>query len=483
MKKILQYILFLMCSASYSQIVSLDESFNTTQFQQGRRVVDILTQPDGKILVAGNFTSYNGVEHNSLLRLNIDGSLDTTFDPGMSTGLNGQYYITSLAMDSFGKIYVGGNFNNFNGSSKKGVVRLNADGSVDPTFTFDFFSPNSQASVVYDLAFDSSGKLLIAGNFWTTTPSWGSATGLMRVNYDGSYDNSFTRIAGDNDVIFKVLVQPDGKVLIGGYFNISTAPNDADGLARLNADGTLDVSFLSENDVFGFIYDIYVDSNNKIILGGLFKKSFFSNQWNILARFNDSGSVDDSFNAFEVGFLSTSNNVVYSIKPYGSDILIGGRIPYYNGNPAGDLMLIGENGIADTSFDIGEGFESLSGAAEINCITTQDDGKIIAGGYFSSYNGSTVHGLARLLPSNLGLEVPESSQFSTIVFSENSVVHFNASNDISQIIVYDTLGREVLYKKGIFNKECLIDNLPAQQVLIAKVTFTNQTVQSIKLLN
>ena len=109
-------------------------------------------QSDGKILVGGTFFTYNGVSANRVIRLNSDGSVDNTFVTG--TGFNN--YVLSIVIQSDGKILVGGGFTAYNGVSANRIIRLNSDGSIDNTFVTGTGFDN----YVYSIAIQSDGKIL-----------------------------------------------------------------------------------------------------------------------------------------------------------------------------------------------------------------------------------------------------------------------------------------------------------------------------------
>src|SRR5438874_2642689 len=90
----------------------------------------VIPQPDGKVIAAGRFTFANGVPRSSVARFNFNGSLDTTFDPG--TGADGE--ITAAVLQPDGRIVVAGRFTSFNGVTDQGICWLNANGSVGRTF-------------------------------------------------------------------------------------------------------------------------------------------------------------------------------------------------------------------------------------------------------------------------------------------------------------------------------------------------------------
>ena len=119
----------------------------------------VVQQPDGKILVGGGFTTYNGATENRIIRLNSNGTKDTSFNTG--TGFND--YVFSIALQPDGKILVGGGFTTYNGAAENRVVRLNPDGTKDNSFN----TGTGFNSSVQSIALQPDGKILIGGSFIT----------------------------------------------------------------------------------------------------------------------------------------------------------------------------------------------------------------------------------------------------------------------------------------------------------------------------
>ncbi len=133
----------------------VDLSFETGSSVDGA-VYAVVSAGDGKVYIGGAFTSVRGVLRNRIARLNADGSVDATFDPG--TGANG--IVRCLALQSNGKILIGGEFGSYNAWSRNYIARLNADGSFDTSF----FAPGAGANgVIQTLALQSDGKVLVGG--------------------------------------------------------------------------------------------------------------------------------------------------------------------------------------------------------------------------------------------------------------------------------------------------------------------------------
>lgn len=206
---------------------------STQALEQTEPVRSIAVQPDGKLVIGGDFTSYNGTPRNYLARLNADGSLDLSFNIG--TGANGIIYSVYLQPD--GKIVAGGDFFTFNGTSRGRIVRVNTDGSLDAAFNPGTGTNGS----VLTCTPQQDGKLVISGSF--TSFNGTSRNNIARLNVDGSMDTGFNPGSGANDWIRTHLIQLDGKIFICGDFSSYNGVGRVR-IARINTDGTNDASFI-----------------------------------------------------------------------------------------------------------------------------------------------------------------------------------------------------------------------------------------------
>src|SRR5207253_6227813 len=161
------------------------------------------------------------------------GTLDPSFDPPLRAGA--AVYV--VALQTNGEILIGGAFATSGSNSVTNVARLNQDGSVDPTF-----NPGTAANRGYisAIATQPDGKILIGGYFNST--SGAASANLARLNFDGSVDGSFDPGLSIDDGVNAVLLQSDGKVLFGGAFQIVDFYLRRN-IARVNADGKLDLTF------------------------------------------------------------------------------------------------------------------------------------------------------------------------------------------------------------------------------------------------
>jgi uncharacterized delta-60 repeat protein len=344
-------------------------------------VSSVVVQPDNKVLVSGNFATYDGVPTRRLARLNPDGSLDTSFNPG-GTGFNST--IRSVALQADGKVLVSGFFTAYNGTTVNRLVRLNADGSLDVSFNQGGTGANN---FVNSVVVQADGKLLVAGFFTTYN---GLNTGyLARLNPNGSLDTTFnSNGAGFNSEVRTVVVQADGKVLAGGFF---TAYNGTQvgRLVRLNADGSLDTTFNAGGaGANSTVLSLAVQVDGKVLVGGIFS-TYNGTAVGRLARLGADGSLDTTFNSGGLGFDSAVSSVVVLVD---GKVLAGGDFATYNDLVAKYLVRLTAAGGLDTSFNSGgQGF-----TASVNSVAVQADRKILVGGGFSAYNGATAKYLTRL---------------------------------------------------------------------------------------
>lgn len=351
----------------------------------------VAVQSDGKILLGGGFASYNGEVSapDFLIRVNADGVRDTSFN-GTGSGFND--WIWEITLQEDGKILVGGNFSVYNGESAApdSLIRIHPDGTRDTSFNGTNSGLNG---TVYSIALQADGKILVGGNFTSYNGTATAPDRLIRLNADGTRDASFNGTnAGFDGLVRSVKIQDDGKILVGGEFTSyngeGAAPNY---LVRLNADGTRDTSFNGTNSGFnGRVFAISLQADGKILAGGDF--SSYNGEAaapDKLIRINSDGSRDTSFNGTNAGF---DNNPVLSVVVQDDGkVLVGGEFTSYNGEGGSSFLVrLNTNGARDTEFK-GTGFTSF-----VQSISLQSDGKFLVGGDFTRYMGGEGSGRAGL---------------------------------------------------------------------------------------
>lgn len=227
----------------FANTFALDTSFNTrVGFNNLGSATAIALQSDKNVVVGGSFTTYSGESYNRIIRLTSGGTIDRTFVIG--SGFNGNVSNGCVKIQTDGKILVGGFFTSYSGISANRIVRLNTDGSIDPTFAYGA----GFNSTVLTIALQNDGKILIGGNF--TTYSGLTSNRIIRLNTNGTIDNTFSVGSGFNYDLMMITIQNDGKILCGGRFG-SYSGVTANNLIRLNTDGSIDNSFNSGTGLFG----------------------------------------------------------------------------------------------------------------------------------------------------------------------------------------------------------------------------------------
>lgn len=301
-----------------------DPDFHTGSGPDGE-VHAIALQLDGRILIAGNFTSYNGTNRGHIARLNADGSLDLTFDPG--SGANGD--INALAVYPDGNILIGGTFSSYNGTNRSRIARLDYDGGLDTSF-----NPGTGVAGygIKALLPRPDGKVVIAGYFSSVNGT--NRNSIARLNANGSLDTSFNPGTGPNDEIDSLAGQADGKILVGGFFSTFSGAART-GLARLNPTGSLDAGFnpvLAAGNNFNqrIVRSIVVQPDGRIIVGGLFNQVSGVLTRQNLARFDANGSLDANFAACGAGNAFSPVGVVVQDNCRGH-AYVGGGFILFNG--------------------------------------------------------------------------------------------------------------------------------------------------------
>lgn len=301
------------------------------------------------------------------------GALDLSFDPG--TGADSTILYTAVQPD--GKILIGGGFSTFNGQARPFLARLNDDGSLDNTFNIGT-GPNLK---IFSITIQPDSKILVGGSI--SSFNGDSVCKLVRLMPDGSTDSTFRA-----DTIFslmkEIIVQPDGKILIGGSF-ISVNGKPYINLARLHSNGKLDTTFNTQNALNGTVETMALQPDGKLLIGGSFTQ-YAGVQGYRIARVNTNGSVDSTFNP---GIGGAGSNVeAISLLPNGK-ILLGGEFTFYNGSTVGHIVRTKSDGTIDFTYPPNPGTN-----LPVRAIASLPDGSHIFGGDFTTYKGNAISSLA-----------------------------------------------------------------------------------------
>ena len=339
------------------------DAFNPAPNNQ---VFALAVQPDGSLLAGGQFTWLSGGARNRLARFSADGMLDSSFNPGPSGGYEG---VIALAVQADGKILVGGAFSTLGGVSRSSLGRLNADGTVDTTFTT---GANGQVDA---LAVQADGKILVGGDF--SALGGASPSYLARLNVDGTVDTNFTPVV--NSEVMTLAVQDDGKIVVGGWFSGlgGSGPNY---LGRLNPNGSLDAGFAPGANYA--VNTVALQGDGKILVGGWFSMLGVAPR-NYYGRVETNGTVDLSFDP-------RPDSVVYStvVQADGS-IILGGEFSYLGTQKCSRLGRVDTNGVMDASFHPAVDVYTFA-------LALQADSKLLVGGAFNYVGGQPRSNFGRL---------------------------------------------------------------------------------------
>jgi uncharacterized delta-60 repeat protein len=354
---------------------TLDTSFADTG--ANFTVDDVALLPDGKVLVGGGFTAVGGQERNYLARLNSDGSLDADFAISVTLGST----VLALAVMPDGKILIGGGFDKIDGQAHSPLARLNSDGSLDASFPDQgkfvdvYFGPG----FVFALAVQPDGKTVIGGDFATIASK--QHTFAARLNADGSLEKGLPDLAPDG-YVDALALQPDGRMLVGGYFT-QLGGESRHGAARVNADGSVDAGF-ADPGLNNTVTALAVQPDGKVLAGGGFTQAG-TQMRNYLARLNADGSFDDGFADAGV------NEEVFALAVQDDGkILLGGDFSEVGGQTRKGVARLNADGSLDASF------EDTGANGRVLALAVQADGRILVAGLFTAIGAQARSYLARL---------------------------------------------------------------------------------------
>ena len=277
---------------------SIDQSFKA---QPNYWVRHMILLPDGKIIIGGMFNFVGGTVRNIIARLNPDGSLDTAFNPGrgaevsLGTSIYGdpRPFIIWMDLQPDGKILATGNFHDYEGVSSPGIVRINPDGSRDTTFSVGA-GINSWGRFVK--RFDN-GQIALSG--WFTSYNNRNFNRLVILNSDGSFDAGVNAFYGDKTSVYVVHRQEDGKLITGGH-SLNEQGLFKREIVRLNTNGSVDESWPTKANEG--VQNILTQPNGQILIAGQF--TTVNDVWRPrLARLNADGSLDHSLYAGVDGMI------------------------------------------------------------------------------------------------------------------------------------------------------------------------------------
>lgn len=329
-------------------------------------VLDIVVQPDERILVGGWFGTFNGAGSPYLVRLNVDGSVD----PNFSTGLGPNGFVSTLAQRPDGRTLIGGDFFQYDGMPCSFLAQ------VQPNGGFDMAMGGTDIQMVETVRLRPDGRAVVVGSI---IPGY-----ITQLNTNGTVDPTFQPGLGANDLLRDVLVLPSGQVMIAGLL-WSYDGNPALGIARINADGTWDGTFNATGGPDSFVDRMALQPDGKILISGGFA-TYDGVLVNGLCRIYPDGSLDPTFTS---GI--TSGGVLRMLVQPDGRILIGGTFTEYDGVPRNRIARLEPDGSLDLTFDPGTGADG-----PVSALALQPNGRLLVGGSFTSYDGTPRARVARL---------------------------------------------------------------------------------------
>jgi len=324
-------------------------------------IYKLLPLPEGKMLVLGQFDALPGKSSGyGLLRLNIDGSVDSTFNSAGSGINNSQWYpkIVDAIVQPDGKIVITGSFDSYNGTNAVGIARLNTDGTLDRSFNAGAGLKAGQTLIPLP-----GGRIFVGGQFTQVNGVPRSCVAVL--NGNGALDTTFARGAGAVWSVESSIVQPDGKILIGGSFDTYDGV-PVNKIARLNADGTLDTTFVTDIKPYWPIWSMAIQPDGKILASGSFLN--FDGRWTSVLRLNPDGTTDRTF----APPVTTSPSSSLLLQEDGR-IIVRGWFTDTDGDPTGRyLMRLNSDGTRDSTFFTG----GFVGGGVVSSLVMRDDGQL-----------------------------------------------------------------------------------------------------------
>ena len=364
---------------------SADTSFYTLSGNTNLsgNIYDIKVLNDGKYLLVGDFntfTTYAGQQiPRGICRVNEDGTLDTSFNPcGVAgLGVSGNSIFYSF-IDNNDRILIGGSFSSFCSTSGTGRLARISGNTIDTSFSGVQIGTHTCA------AQQSSGKYIIGGNF--TSVNSKNQYRIARLNYNGSSDTTF--VSGTslfNGRVQTIAVQNDDKIVVGGYFTTFSGVS-RNGICRLLPNGSLDTSFVVGTGILtptlNPVEKVIIQPDGKILVGGSFTQ-YSGVTFNGIVRLESNGSIDTTFSS------STSSAQIGSIQVLSNNkILVSGYFTDWNGTQTGHIAILNSDGSLYENFGNQPqtyfGFD-LTVKKSIYITGGTQSGKIIASGDFSGF--------------------------------------------------------------------------------------------------
>jgi len=345
-------------------------------------VYDIKLLSDGRFIVVGSFTDYGGVSTPSIVLLNVDGTIDTSFVVG--TGFNGVAYTVEENTNlTGGTVLVGGIFSDYNGTSVSNIAKLNlADGTIDTSFIQGTGFDDAVRSIVVE---PTSYSIFVGGDFtdYNGTP----ANRIISLNSDGSVNSGFSYGTGLNGKVKTMKFNTiNNTMVVGGLFT-DYSGSTVSNIVNFGLTGDINPSFNQGSGFNDEVYALHIDGqDNNIFVGGIFSEYSGVTVGGLIKLNYSDGSIDSSFQT-GTGF----DGPIYSIDKSGQ-IAVGGAFTSYSGqSDVNNFVVLGTDGTIDTSFDVGTGLGSYPWK-----VGYTQSGHVIVGGDFMTVDAASTPHIAIL---------------------------------------------------------------------------------------
>jgi uncharacterized delta-60 repeat protein len=388
----------------YDKNGTVDTSYGSnglvvTNFGGACNINSIVLQTDNKVVAAGTFNNGSSTDF-AIARYLKNGALDTTFNGTgeVTSNFGNSDNAISVAIDTTGRIVVGGYYTDPTNNSHFEIARYTTNGSLDPSFngsgvTGTTFGSNRE--YLSAIALQSNGEIIAGGNVWGGYSY--AELAFVRFNVDGSIDNSFGTNgqtldpmgSNDYDYIYFLTIAANGQIFSGGYTLSDNLGYFT--LIVLNQNGSLDSNFAADGNLL-FYYpgnDIgyltpMVQNDGKIVVNGTTTVPGIPN---FLARFKQNGSPD----------LTYGNNGMATTSGYGAVMQTDQKVVesnYYNVDSTGSTGIMMSRYNSDGSPDLTYGtngvVQDFPGASTYNSLAIQPDNKVVVGANINNNFGESL---------------------------------------------------------------------------------------------
>ncbi len=454
-------LFFALPFVTFSQEGSLDNTFGsngiiTTAVGDFSYANATAIQADGKIVAAGT-SSINNIESFTLTRYNTNGSLDATFGTAgiVTTSITDDGYSSAnaVAIQADGKIVVAGSSTIYEGSitmidnyvDYTSLIRYNTNGSLDLTFGLEGIvlmeGESIDGTVAFAVALQADGKIVLAGSV------------LTRHNTNGSLDTTFGNAGIVTSIADDIAIQADGKIVAAGTSSINNIESFT--LTRYNTNGSLDGTFgplgtpgivttSITNEGYSSANAVAIQADGKIVVAG-YSVNNLGNTVFALSRHNTNGSLDTTFGTAGVITTNLLDGIANDISIQADGKIVVAGFSSYNGPQSlFSLTRYNTNGSLDNTFgNVGIVTTSIGVNSLARGIALQTDGKIVVTG--GSDNTFAVVRYNNSLTGDISENSNNTSQISIYPnpFSKATTLKTDNLFENATFIVYNTLGEQV----------------------------------------